>query len=40
MLRLLANPTDEHGHNVSDVLLVFERQIPPDQRWPGRHKAY
>ena len=28
-LRLLADPTDEHGHYVSDVLLLFERQIRP-----------
>jgi len=39
-LRLLADPTDEHGHQVSEVLLLFERQIPPHPWWPGRRQAY
>jgi len=39
-LRLLADPTDEHGHYVSDVLLLFERQLCPHPWWPGRRQAY
>jgi hypothetical protein len=39
-LRLLADPTDEHGHYVSDVLLLFERQIRPHPWRPGRRQAY
>src|SRR6266567_6392003 len=39
-LRLMADPTDEHGHHMSDVLLLFERQLRPHPWWPGRHQAY
>ena len=38
-LRLLADPTDEHGHSVSDVLLLFERQLRPHPWWPGRRRT-